>query len=129
VLVGELAGDLTGASLLALAGLLLQAFVGHEKPRVAEPRDDAKAIGVVDVVLAFFLLSLPPQPVSASASAAARRAAADLAALRVRFLLLVLRITAPFCDLRRTSSAVPCDLVYARGVGSASARPLSTGGS
>src|SRR5689334_16153020 len=71
----------------------------------------------------------PPQPVSASASAAARRAAADLAALRVRFLLLVLRITAPFSVLRRTSSAVPCDLVYACGVGSASVRPLSTGGS
>ncbi|GAA2457592.1 hypothetical protein GCM10010421_58750 [Streptomyces glaucus] len=37
--------------------------------------------------------------------------------LRVRKVLLVLRITAPFFVPRRTSGAVPCGLVYARRVG------------
>ncbi|GAB2846798.1 hypothetical protein GCM10027074_12190 [Streptomyces deserti] len=60
---------------------------------------------------------------SENASAPATRAAAALPAverlgdLRVRMVLLVLRITAPFFVPRRTSSAVPCGLVYARGVG------------
>lgn len=33
---------------------------------------------------------------------------------RVRMVLLVMRMTAPFFVSRRTSSALPCDLVYAR---------------
>lgn len=85
----------------------------------------APALG--EELLSLSLSSSPPHAESVSARAPARSVAAALTVLRVRMVLLVLRITAPFFVLVERSSAVPWPLVYAGCLGSARARTVSSG--